>query len=256
MARWIERFSLEGKTALITGAAGGIGLEVAKVLADAGADIAALDRDGAGLKDVKAAVEGMGRRCATFLAELGDPMAPVEAARQALKTCGAIDILVNNAGIARIAPLFEASLQDWDETMAVNLRAPFLLSQALAPNMIARGGGKIINISSQASIIAIDGHASYSASKGGLNALTRVMALELAKHNIQVNAICPTIILTPLGELVWGQPEKGGPMLARTPAGRFGKPVDIADCVLYLASGASSLICGESLLVDGGFTIQ
>ena len=161
---------------------------------------------------------------------------------------------MNNAGIALIDPLLEAKVEDWDKTMAVNLRAPFLIARELAPRMIAQRSGKIINISSQAGVVAIDGHAAYSASKGGLNMLTKVMTSEWAKHNIQTNAVCPTIILTPMGEQVWGDPAKGKPMLDKTPLGRFGKPQEVADLVLYLASSASDLVCGETILIDGGFT--
>jgi 2-deoxy-D-gluconate 3-dehydrogenase len=254
MADWIKRFSLTGKVALVTGATRGIGLDICKVLADAGADIAALGRDQAGLAEVQKAVEAQGRKCVTIEADLATAEGPVEAAQQALKSFGTVDILVNNAGIALIDPLLEASIDDWDKTMAVNLRAPFLLARELAPKMIAQRSGKIINISSQAGVVAIDGHAAYSASKGGLNMLTKVMTCEWAKHNIQTNAVCPTIILTPMGEQVWGDPAKGKPMLDRTPLGRFGKPQEVADCVLYLASSASDLVCGETILIDGGFT--
>lgn len=254
MADWIKRFALTGKVALVTGATKGIGLDICKVLADAGADIAAVGRDEAGLADVKQAVEAAGRKCVTIAADLAGADGPVQAARTALQSFGTVDILVNNAGIALIDSLLEASIEDWDKTMAVNLRAPFLLARELAPKMIAQHSGKIINISSQAGIVAIDGHAAYSASKGGLNMLTKVMTCEWAKHNIQTNAICPTIILTPMGEQVWGDPAKGKPMLDRTPLGRFGKPQEVADLVLYLASPASDLICGETILIDGGFT--
>lgn len=254
MADWIKRFSLTGKAALVTGATKGIGLDICKVLADAGADIAAVARDEKGLAEVKAAVEGLGRKCVAIAADLATAQGPVEAAEIALKSFGTIDILVNNAGIALIDPLLEAKVEDWDRTMAVNLRAPFLIARELAPKMIAQRSGKIINISSQAGVVAIDGHAAYSASKGGLNMLTKVMTSEWAKHNIQTNAICPTIILTPMGEQVWGDPAKGKPMLDKTPLGRFGKPQEVADCVLYLASPASDLVCGETILIDGGFT--
>ena len=254
MADWIKRFSLTGKVALVTGATKGIGLDICKVLADAGADIAAVGRDQAGLAEVQQAVEALGRKCVTISADLATAEGPVEAGRQALKSFGTIDILVNNAGIALIDNLLEASIDDWDKTMAVNLRAPFLIARELAPKMIAQRSGKIINISSQAGVVAIDGHAAYSASKGGLNMLTKVMTCEWAKHNIQTNAVCPTIILTPMGEQVWGDPAKGKPMLDRTPLGRFGKPQEVADCVLYLASSASDLVCGETILIDGGFT--
>ena len=254
MADWTARFGLGGKRALVTGATKGIGFETAKVLADAGADIAAVGRDAGGLADVAAAVQAAGRRCVTITADMATVDGPVSAARQALAAFGGIDILVNNAGIALLDPLADASAADWDMTMAVNLRAPFLLAQALAPQMIARRSGKIINVSSQAGVVGLEGHAAYCASKGGLNMLTKVMTVEWAKHNIQINSVCPTVILTPMGEEVWGKPEKGGPMLAKIPAGRFGRPRDVADMILYLASSASDLVCGQDMLIDGGYT--
>jgi NAD(P)-dependent dehydrogenase (short-subunit alcohol dehydrogenase family) len=171
-----------------------------------------------------------------------------------LAAFGTVDILVNNAAIALIAPLLEATSADWDSTMAVNLRAPFLLAKALVPAMIKKGGGKIINISSQAGVIGQDSHAAYGASKGGLNTLTKVMCVEWAKHNIQVNTVCPTVILTPMGEEHWGKPERGDPMKAKIPAGRFGRPVEVADMILYLASSASNLVNGQDMLIDGGYT--
>jgi 2-deoxy-D-gluconate 3-dehydrogenase len=254
MADWTKRFGLEGKSALVTGATKGIGLETCKVLADAGADIAAVGRDAAGLSEVKAAVEAKGRRCVAIAADMATVDGPAKAAKEALAAFGTVDILVNNAAIALIAPLLEATSADWDATMAVNLRAPFLLAQALVPAMIRRGGGKIINISSQAGVIGQDGHAAYGASKGGLNTLTKVMCVEWAKHNIQVNTVCPTVILTPMGEEHWGKPERGDPMKAKIPAGRFGKPVEVADMILYLASSASNLVNGQDMLIDGGYT--
>jgi NAD(P)-dependent dehydrogenase (short-subunit alcohol dehydrogenase family) len=254
MADWIKRFALTGKVALVTGATKGIGFDVCKVLADAGADIAAVGRDAAGLAEVKQAVEVLGRKCVTIEADLASAEEPVTAARTALQSFGTIDILVNNAGVALIDNLLEATIEDWDKTMAVNLRAPFLLARELAPKMIAQRSGKIINISSQAGVVALDGHAAYSSSKGGLNMLTKTMTCEWAKHNIQSNAICPTVILTPMGEQVWGDPAKGKPMLDKLPLGRFGKPQEVADLVLYLASSASDLVCGETILIDGGFT--
>jgi 2-deoxy-D-gluconate 3-dehydrogenase len=254
MADWTKRFSLEGKAALVTGATKGIGLETCKVLADAGADIAAVGRDAQGLREIEAAVEALGRRCVAFAAALATVDGPAKAAKEALAAFGTVDILVNNAAIALIAPLLEATSADWDATMAVNLRSPFLLAQALVPAMIKKGGGKIINISSQAGVIGQDSHAAYGASKGGLNTLTKVMCVEWAKHNIQVNTVCPTVILTPMGEEHWGKPERGDPMKAKIPAGRFGKPVEVADMILYLASSASNLVNGQDLLIDGGYT--
>jgi 2-deoxy-D-gluconate 3-dehydrogenase len=254
MGEWTKRFELTGKHALVTGATKGIGLEACKVLADAGADIAAVGRDEKGLAAVKAAVEAKGRRCVTISAEMATVEGPVQAARQALAAFGTIDILVNNAGIALIDMLLDAKVEDWDATMAVNLRAPFLLAREVAPGMIAQKAGKIINVSSQAGVIGLDAHGAYCASKGGLNMLTKVMTSEWARHNIQINTVCPTVILTPLGEMVWGKPEKGDPMKAKIPAGRFGQPVEVADAILFLASSASDMICGHDLLIDGGYT--
>jgi len=254
MAEWEKRFSLDGRTALVTGATKGIGLETAKVLADAGADIAAVGRDAAGLAEVSEAVKAAGRKCVAIPADMATPDGPVKAAKEALAAFGTVDILVNNAGIALIEPLLDAKAEDWDATMAVNLRAPFLLARALVPSMIRQKRGKIINVSSQAGVIGLEGHGAYCASKGGLNMLTKVMTVEWAKHNIQINTVCPTVILTPMGEQVWGQPEKGDPMKAKIPGGRFGRPVEVADAILFLASSASDMICGHDLLVDGGYT--
>lgn len=251
---YFERFSLAGKTALVTGASKGIGAVACRVLAEAGADIAATGRDSAGLAEVKAAVESTGRRCLSIEADMRTLEGPHQAAQAALDGFGYIDILVNNAGIALIYPLLELSAEAWDETLAVNLRAPFLLAQHLAPSMIRRGAGKIINISSQAGSVALEGHGAYSASKGGLNLLTKTMAAEWGRYNIQANAISPTVILTPMGEQVWGDPAKGRPMLEKIPMRRFGKPVEVADLILFLAAPASDLICGEVILIDGGYT--
>lgn len=256
MSNWTERHGLKDKRALVTGATKGIGYETCKVLADAGANIVAVGRDSARLAEVKHMVEAAGRRCVTVEADMATIEGPKDTAAKALAAFGTIDILVNNAGIARNAPLLDVTLEQWDETLAVNLRAPFLLAQALVPQMIKQNMGKIINISSQSGVVALQDHGAYGASKGGLNMLTKVMTIEWAKFNIQSNTVCPTVILTPMGEMVWGQPEKGDPMKAKIPLGRFGKTVEIADVILFLASSASDLMTGQDILVDGGFTAQ
>jgi len=254
MNDYLKRFSLEGKRAMVTGASKGIGAEIAPLLAEAGAAVAIVGRDKAGLAQTAAKVTAAGRECLTIEADLGTVDGSRRATAAALDRFGTVDILVNNAGIARIAPLLETTLADWEETQAINLRAPLLLAQALAPAMIRQRRGKIINVSSQAGVVAIDGHGAYGASKGGLNMLTKVMACEWGPHNIQCNAVCPTVILTPLGVQVWGDPAKGAPMLAKIPLRRFGQPMEVADLVLFLASPASDLITGETILIDGGYT--
>lgn len=254
MSDFTNRFSVNGKRALVTGATKGIGLEICRVLADAGAHIAAVGRDVDGLQEVTRAVEAADRRAVPITADLATVEGAEAAASAALEAFGTVDILVNNAGIALVEPLLDATIADWDLTMAVNLRAPFIIAKAIAPQMIAQQAGKIINISSQAGVVGLDDHGAYCASKGGLNMLTKVMTSEWAKYNIQINAVCPTVILTPMGEQVWGDPAKGDPMKAKIPAGRFGKPIEVADLVLFLASSASDLINGQNILIDGGFT--
>jgi NAD(P)-dependent dehydrogenase (short-subunit alcohol dehydrogenase family) len=256
MVQWIKRFSLDGRRALVTGASKGIGFEACRVLADAGADIAAVGRDREGLASIKMQVEALGRKCITIEADLATVEGPQHAAREALKAFGTIDILVNNAGVTTIKSIIDTPVADWDWVNAVNLRAPYLLAQALVPNMIKQKLGKIINISSQSGVVALDDHGAYGASKGGLNMLTKVMTVEWAKHNIQSNTVCPTVILTPMGEMVWGDPNKGDPMKAKIPAARFGRTTEVADLILFLASSASDMICGQDILIDGGFTAQ
>lgn len=251
---WQDRFSLAGHKALITGASKGIGAEIAAVFAEAGADIVALGRDEADLAATAKVVRAHGRRCLTLVAEMASPTEPVAACERALADWGTIDILVNSAGMANVAPAVDFSTEDWDRMMAVNLRAPFLTARTLAPAMIAQRWGKVINISSQTGVIALDDHAAYAASKGGLNALTKSLCAEWARHNVQVNAICPTVVMTPMGKKVWGKPEKGDPFRAATPARRFAEPVEVADAALYLASDASAMVNGALLMVEGGFT--
>lgn len=254
MAHYLERFQIDGKKALVTGGSKGIGVDIAVVLAQAGADIALVGRDASGLDATAQRVRAEGRQCITMTADLATANGCEHVSSAALDAFGIVDILINNAGIARVDSILDANLEDWEEVQAVNLRAPFLLAKALAPKMIEQKSGKIINISSQAGVIALEEHAAYCASKGGLNMLTKVMAAEWSRYNIQCNAVCPTIILTPMAEQVWSDPAKSNPMLEKTPLRRFGQPVEVADLVLYLASPASNLITGETILIDGGFT--
>jgi len=254
METYMDRFTLRGRRAVVTGGSKGIGAEVAAVLAQAGADVAIVGRDRPGLAETAAAVRAAGRTCHEIVADLRSAEETVRAAEEALSLFGGVDILVNNAGIARIEPMLQLSLEDWEETQAVNLRAPWLMAKVLVPGMVERRSGKVINISSQAGVVAIDGHGAYAASKGGLNMMTKVMAAEWGPYNIQVNAVCPTVILTPMGTQVWGDPAKSEPMLAKIPLRRFGQPREVADLVLFLAAPASDLITGEAVLIDGGYT--
>lgn len=250
-----DRFHVQGKKAIVTGGSRGIGQASAVVLAEAGAEVVVLGRDQEALAESADLLKKAGATYHTVYGDLLSAAGARNAARESLAALGGrCDILINCAGIARIAPLAEMSQEDWDDTMAVNLTAPFSFTQEIVGQMIERGAGKIINMSSQAGVVAIDGHGSYSASKGGLNLLTKVMAAEWGQHNIQVNAVAPTVILTPMGAEVWGDPAKADPMLAKIPMGRFGQPVEVADLVLFLASPAADLITGDVILIDGGYT--
>lgn len=255
MPEFVDRFCLKDRRALITGASRGLGAEIAVVLADAGADVALVGRDRQGLHTTQKVVAEKGRRSIVIEADLGTVEGARQAGRSALDFFGTIDILVNNAGVFHRQSILELSPEDWDEMQAVNLRAPFLLAQAVVPKMIDQRRGKIVNVSSVAGVMGFEGHAGYSASKGGLNLLTRVMAVEWGPYNIQTNAIAPAIVMTDMAKEVWRDEAKSGPIKARMPVRRFGEPVEIADMVLYLSSSASDFVCGQTMLIDGGLSV-
>ena len=254
MSSIAERFSLEGKRVVLTGASRGIGEAIAEVLAEAGADLLLSGRDEEALAQTAALVRAKGKEPHLVPADLTTAEGARELGGAAVEHFGTVDVLVNNAGVALVAPFEELTQEMWDQTLAVNLTAPFALTQEVVPGMRKQRRGKIVNIASQTGVIGADDHAAYAASKGGLISLTRVLAGELGPHNIQVNAVCPTVILTPMGEQVWGPPEKGDPMKAKIPLGRFGQPVEVADLVLYLASDASDFMNGGTVMLDGGYT--
>lgn len=253
MSDYRQRFSVEGKRALVTGASKGLGAEIAVVLASAGADLVITGRDQDGLAATVAQVKATGRAVASVVADLRTVEGANHVIAETLRIFGGLDILVNNAGIARIRPLLEGTVDEWDETMAVNLRAPYLLARGFAPAMMAQHRGKIINVSSMAGSVALPGHVSYSSSKAGLDMLTKMLALELGPYNIQVTGVAPTVILTQMGIENWSDPARAEPMLAKIPLHRFGQPVEVADLVLFLASPASDMITAETVLIDGGY---
>ena len=239
------QINLQGKRALVTGAGKGIGREIVGVLAGCGAEIVAVSRTREDLDSLAKDVE-----CQTIAADLAD----ASAARRAAEQAGPIDLLVNNAGISVPQPLLDTTVEAFDRTMAINVRAALIITQVIARGMIDRKkGGSIVNLSSQASMVGLADHAAYCASKGALDQLTRVMALELGPHQIRVNAVNPPVTLTPMGEMAWGDPKKRDPMLAKIPLGRFAKPHHVAHAVAYLLSDAADMIHGVTLPVDGGF---
>lgn len=238
---------LDGKRALVTGAGKGIGREIAKVLANCGAQVVALSRTQSDLDSLAEEID-----CETLMSDLADSDQAAHAAERA----GDIDLLVNNAGISVPQAFLKTTPHAFDLTMAVNVRSVLIVSQIIARNMIARGqGGAIVNISSQASMAALVDHAAYCASKGALDQLTRVMALELGVHKIRVNTVNPTVTLTPMGAMAWGDPAKSAPMLGKIPLGRFAKPVEVAHATAFLLSDLAAMIHGVSLPIDGGYLV-
>jgi NAD(P)-dependent dehydrogenase (short-subunit alcohol dehydrogenase family) len=241
----VHQIDFKNRRALVTGAGKGIGREIARMLTRFNARVTALSRTD---KDLQSLKEEIG--CETVVADLADPVSAKQAAEQA----GEVDLLVNNAGIAILQPFLTTTIEAWDLTMAVNLRSVAVISQVIAAQMIGRGvRGSIVNVSSMAAFQALEKHAAYCASKAGLDQLTKVMAVELGKHGIRVNAVNPTVVLTEMGKRAWSDPEKGGPMLQRIPLGRFAECEDIASVVCFLLSDAAGMLNGLALPIDGGF---
>lgn len=248
--------SLKGKTAVVTGGHRGVGAAISVALAKAGANIIVIDRSGPGGSEVPAQLDAAKVRHWSVTTDLSDAAQTINAAQTASELAD-VDILVNNAGVAMLSPLVDMPLEKWDTTMAVNARAPFLLTQTLARGMIERGrGGAIVNVSSVASTCALSEHASYCASKGALDMLTRVMSLELGAYGIRVNSVAPTVVLTEMGRKTWSDPAKQAPVLARIPRGSFAQPEEVASVVVFLVSDAATMVNGQILPIDGGFTAQ
>lgn len=240
-------FDFNQKRVLVTGAGKGIGREIATMLHRFNAQVVALSRTETDLQRLRDEIG-----CETIVAELGDP----DAARRAAEQAGAIDLLVNNAAIAILEPFLQTSVEAWDKTMAVNLRAVLIVSQVIAKQMIARAvAGSIVNVSSMASYQALHDHAAYCASKAGLDQLTAVMAVELGQHGIRVNSVNPTVVMTEMGKRAWSDPTKGGPMLARIPLRRFAECEDIASVVCFLLTEGAAMLNGLALRIDGGFLV-
>ena len=250
------QIDLRGRKAVVTGAGKGIGRAICLELARAGADVFATSRTETELDSLGEEVRALGVRYASWAAELRDAGVPAEVATRAEEQLGPIDVLINNAGLAWNAPAADVTEEQWDTTLGVNLKAAFFCSQAVGRKMLERRRGRIVNVTSSAALIAMEEHAAYCASKAGLGMLTKVLAVEWGPHGIAVNAVAPTVTLTPLGERVWGDPVKGDPMKAKIPLGRFAVPNEVASVVLFLASDLAAMINGETVVIDGGLTAQ
>lgn len=245
-------FSLEGKVALVTGAAAGIGAAISTALARAGADVACHGNT-RGPDEVVRAVQGTGRQALSVQGDLTDPGAPARIVGATLERFGRIDILVNNAGTIRRAPAVEYSLEDWNTVITVNLTSLFRLCQLAGRSMLEQGSGKIVNV---ASLLSFQGGITvpaYAASKGGVAQLTKSLANEWAGRGVNVNAIAPGYIRTDNTAALQKDPTRSRQIQERIPAGRWGEPEDLAGAVLFLSSRASDYVHGHVLVVDGGW---
>jgi gluconate 5-dehydrogenase len=245
-------FDLSGRIALVTGSSQGLGLAVARGLAQAGAALVLNGRDERKLAAAAEALRAEGARVHAAAFDVTDGAAGAAAVARAEETFGPIDILVNNAGIQQRAPLAEMTEAQWRAVIDTNLTSAFLVARAVAPRMIARGRGKIINICSVMSEVSRPTIANYAAAKGGLKMLTRAMAVEWARHGLQANAIGPGYFVTELNQALVANPEFNRWICGRTPAGRWGQPSELAGAAVFLASPASDFVNGQVLYVDGG----
>jgi D-threitol dehydrogenase (NAD+) len=236
-------FALDGKVAVITGGASGIGAAIAAAYAAKGAKVVILDLAVPAGQD------------AAIACDVTDEASVAAAIEQVMRLHGRIDILVNSAGVALLAPAEELTTAAWNTTLAVNLTGAFLLCQAVGRIMLAQGHGKVINLASQAASVALLAHAAYCASKFGLVGLTKVLASEWAGRGVTANTISPTVVLTDLGRKAWEGP-KGDALKEQIPTGRFAYPEEVAAAAVFLASDAADMINGADLLVDGGYTIR
>ncbi|EPB9285668.1 SDR family oxidoreductase [Listeria monocytogenes] len=245
-------FNITDKVAVVTGAASGIGKAMAEFFSEKGAYVVLLDIK-EDVKDVAAKINPS--RTLALQVDITKKENIEKVVAEIKKVYPKIDILANSAGVALLEKAEDLPEEYWDKTMELNLKGSFLMAQIIGREMIATGGGKIVNMASQASVIALDKHVAYCASKAAIVSMTQVLAMEWAPYNINVNAISPTVILTELGKKAWAG-QVGEDMKKLIPAGRFGYPEEVAACALFLVSDAASLITGENLIIDGGYTIK
>jgi NAD(P)-dependent dehydrogenase (short-subunit alcohol dehydrogenase family) len=251
----LDLFDLNGKVALVTGASKGLGKALAVGLARAGADLALCARNREDLETARDEMMKFGRRIEIFPLDVLDAAKVREATEAVLEGFGRIDILVNNAGINIRKPVLDLTEADWDRVLSTNLKGYFLMARAVVPDMVKRKKGKVINMASILGAVGLENQLPYASSKGGVIQMTKVMALEWARFNINVNAIGPTYFETPLVAALRNDPERFRFINERTPMGRWGQPEELEGTVVFLASRASDFITGQTIFVDGGWTI-
>lgn len=254
MVRNNPLFDLTGRIALVTGSSQGLGLAMARGLAQAGAALVLNGRDVRKLAAAADALRAEGVKVHSAAFDVTDGAAGAAAVARVEEEFGPVDILVNNAGIHQRSPLAEMPEEQWRAVIDTNLTSAFLVARAVAPRMIARGRGKIINICSVMSEVSRPTIANYAAAKGGLKMLTRAMAVEWARHGLQANAIGPGYFVTDLNRALEANVEFNRWICGRTPAGRWGQPHELAGAAVFLASSASDFINGQVIYVDGGLT--
>ena len=248
------KFRSDGKTALVTGAATGLGQAIAKALAEQGADVALADKPGESLLETRSLVEACGVKALEVDMDIRDIAQIGAGVGRVMSVFGRVDILVNNAGINRPSPGLEVSPENWDDHFATNVRGGFFVAQQVAPSMIENSWGRIIFISSQSGLVGIPGQPVYCSSKGAVIQLVRTLGVEWAKHGITVNSVAPTFVETNLTRKRLGNPEFLGFVLGKIPVGRLALPEEVAAAVVFLASGEAAMVNCATIPVDGGWT--
>jgi NAD(P)-dependent dehydrogenase (short-subunit alcohol dehydrogenase family) len=247
-----------GKAAIVTGAGTGIGRAIALALAREGARVAVAGRRREKLEEVAQAIRQVGGEALVTVCDVSSEADSYRAVKDAEEAFGHVNVLVNNAGALSVSTVESISVEEWDRLMATNLKGPFLMSRAVLPAMRQAGGGAIVNVGSVLGLVAMKDRAAYCASKGGVTMLTKAMALDHAQEKIRVNCICPAIVETDLIRELFSKSEEGrrarDTRLATLPLGKFGKPDDIAELAVFLASEESSWMTGTAIPVDGGLT--